>query len=141
MPKKGGKKKKRGPRQSGEKRELVLKDEGQEYAQVTKMLGNGRLTANCFDGKERMCHIRGKMIKRIWINLNDVILISLRDFQDDKADVIMKYSEDEARALKANGHLPNVTKINESVEEEELNDQIDEIQFEGEWCEDTIDDI
>jgi hypothetical protein len=35
-----------------------------------------------------------------------IILISLRDFQDGKADVIMKYSSDEARQLKSYGELP-----------------------------------
>ena len=30
----------------------------------------------------------------------DIILVGLRDFQDDKADVILKYSADEARNLK-----------------------------------------
>jgi len=33
-------------------------------------------------------------------------LISLRDFQDDKADVILKYNTEEARNLKAYGELP-----------------------------------
>jgi hypothetical protein len=32
-------------RDSNEKRELTFKEEGQEYAQVLKMLGNGRLEA------------------------------------------------------------------------------------------------
>ena len=31
-----------------EKRELVYKDEGQEYAQVIRLLGDGRLEANWF---------------------------------------------------------------------------------------------
>jgi len=35
-----------------------------EYAQVTKMLGNGRLEAMCFDGTKRLCHIRGKLRKK-----------------------------------------------------------------------------
>ena len=35
-----------------------------EYAQVTKMLGNGRLEAMCFDGVKRLCHIRGKLRKK-----------------------------------------------------------------------------
>lgn len=37
---------------------------GAEYAQVTKMLGNGRLEAMCFDGTKRLCHIRGKLRKK-----------------------------------------------------------------------------
>jgi translation initiation factor 1A len=38
------------------RRELVFKEEGQEYAQVVKMLGNGRLEALCFDGEKRLAH-------------------------------------------------------------------------------------
>ena len=37
----------------------------------------------------------------------DIVLIGLRDFQDDKADVIMKYTADEARQLKAYGEIPD----------------------------------
>jgi hypothetical protein len=33
----------------------------------------------------------------VWINQGDIVLLSLRDFQDDKADVIVKYTADEAR--------------------------------------------
>lgn len=54
MPKnkgKGGKNRRRGKNENEtEKRELIFKEDGQEYAQVTKMLGNGRLEAMCFDG-------------------------------------------------------------------------------------------
>ena len=43
------------------KRALVFKEDGQEYAQVIKMLGNGRLESMCFDGVKRLYHIRGKL--------------------------------------------------------------------------------
>jgi translation initiation factor 1A len=92
----------------------VFKEEGQEYAQVTKMLGNGRLEAQCFDGTKRLAHIRGKMRKKVWINQGDIILLSLREYQDEKADVIQKYTADEARNLKAYGELPDTAKINET---------------------------
>ena len=39
-----------------------------EYAQVLRMLGNGRLEAMCIDGIKRLCHIRGKMRKKVWVN-------------------------------------------------------------------------
>ena len=45
------------------------------YLQVTKMLGNGRLEAMCFDGQKRLCHIRGKLRKKVWINQSDIILV------------------------------------------------------------------
>jgi len=116
MPKnkgKGGKNRRRGKNENDrEKRELVFKEDGQEYAQVIKMLGNGRLEAQCFDGTKRLCHIRGKLRKKVWINQSDIILIGLRDYQDHKADVIMKYTADEARNLKTYGELPDTAKIN-----------------------------
>eukprot|EP00127_Corallochytrium_limacisporum_P001860 Clim_evm15s88 gene=Clim_evmTU15s88 len=118
MPKnkgKGGKNRRRGKNENdAEKRELVFKEDGQEYAQVLKMLGNGRLEAYCFDGEKRLCHIRGKLRKKVWINQGDIILVGLRDFQDEKADVILKYNADEARNLKSYGELPANAKINET---------------------------
>lgn len=43
---------------------------------------------------------------KVWIGVGDIVLIGLRDFQDDKADIIMKYTPDEARQLKAYGEIP-----------------------------------
>lgn len=70
------------------------------------MLGNGRLEARCADGTIRLCHIRGKFRKRVWINADDIILLGLRSFEDDKADVIHKYMQDEARTLQAYEEIP-----------------------------------
>jgi len=105
------------------KRELTFKEDGQEYAQVLRMLGNGRLEAQCFDGTKRLCHIRGKFRKKVWINQGDIVLLGLRDFQDEKADVILRFSPEEARQLKALGELPESAKINESAVGEEGSDE------------------
>merc|ERR1719323_2702610 len=69
----------------------------------------------CFDGVKRLCHIRGKLRKKVWINQSDIILVGLRDYQDARADVILKYSADEARNLKSYGEFPENVKINETV--------------------------
>ncbi|WBW72457.1 translation initiation factor eIF1A [Schizosaccharomyces osmophilus] len=118
MPKnkgKGGKNRRRGKNENeNEKRELTYSEEGQIYAQVTRMLGNGRIEAACFDGVKRLGHIRGKLRKKVWINQGDIILLSLREFQDEKGDVILKYTADEARTLKNQGELPETAKINET---------------------------
>ncbi|GFV42574.1 eukaryotic translation initiation factor 1A, X-chromosomal [Trichonephila clavipes] len=145
MPKnkgKGGKNRRRGKNENEtEKRELVFREDGQVYAQVIKMLGDGRLDAMCFDGVKRLCHIRGKLRKKVWINQGDIILLGLRDFQDSKADVILKYNPDEARNLKAYGELPEHAKINDTVTfgEEEDDDNI--IEFDEVGGEDDIENI
>ncbi|CAO1409670.1 unnamed protein product [Diamesa serratosioi] len=131
MPKnkgKGGKNRRRGKNENeSEKRELIFKEDEQEYAQVTKMLGNGRLEAMCFDGQKRLCHIRGKLRKKVWINQGDIILIGLREYQNTKADVIFKYTPDEARNLKTYGEFPESVRINDTVTfvEDGLDDDIE----------------
>jgi translation initiation factor IF-1 len=52
-----------------------------EYAQVLKMHGGPWLEAYCFDGQKRMCHICGKMGRKVRIAVGDIVLISLRGFQ------------------------------------------------------------
>lgn len=120
----GGKRNRRFKKASAneEKRELVFKEEGQQYAVVLSMAGNNRVKAHCMDGKQRMCKIRGSMQKKVWIRVDDLILISLREFQDSKADVIFKYSEEEARALMKKGEIPDPTKIKQCFEEKEEED-------------------
>ena len=85
--------------------ELILKEDGQEYAKVISLVGEGRLIAQCMDGIERLCHIRGALKKKVWILKDDMILISLRDFQDEKADVLVKYTEQEVRTLRSMGEI------------------------------------
>ena len=137
---KGGKNRRRGKNEGEEKRELIFKEDGQEYAQVIRMLGNGRLDAQCIDGVKRLCHIRGKMRKKVWVSTGDIILVGLRDFQDEKADVILKYNADEARSLKAYGELPDNIRVNETEtfnEEENENDAF----FDFEDIENVIEEI
>ena len=47
------------------------------------------------------------LLPQVWINQGDIILVGLRDYQDNKADVILRYNPDEARNLKSYGELPD----------------------------------
>lgn len=54
------------------------------------------------------------MRNRVWIHAGDIVLLGLRDFGDDgKADVMLKYYEEEARELQELGELPESIKIAE----------------------------
>ncbi|CDF38839.1 Translation initiation factor eIF1A [Chondrus crispus] len=136
MPKnkgKGGKNRRRGKNDNDDdKRELIFKEDGQEYAQVNRMLGNGRCESKCFDGTTRLCHIRGKLRKKVWVNAQDIVLVGLRDYQDDKADIILKYSPDEARNLMKYGEIPDTTTINENAAEGEDGEEGDDVVFDFE---------
>ena len=119
MPKnkgKGGKNFKKGKRAGEqERRDLLFKEDGQEYAQVLRMLGDGRLALSCYDGVARTGLIRGTMRRRVWINTGDIVLLGLREFQPDKADVIHKYTAEEARVLQAYDELPASARINQTA--------------------------
>lgn len=110
MPKnkgKGGKNRKRGTNKNEPtKRELIIAQEGQTYAIVEKILGNGRVTCKDVKGKVRLGIIRGKMRKKVWINSGDIVLLSIRDFQDDKADIIGKYRPEEIEKLVKKNLIP-----------------------------------
>ncbi|KAK0188260.1 hypothetical protein F5146DRAFT_873288, partial [Armillaria mellea] len=59
---------------------------------------------------------------QVWINQRDIIFLLLRDFQDDEADVIVKYTADEARnppSFILYDDLPENEKINETDRFEE----------------------
>ena len=112
---KGGKnRKKTKAQQDKERRELQFKEDGQEYGQVLRLLGSGRVEVYCIDGKKRTCLIRGSMRNRVWIHTGDILLIGLRDFGDDaKGDVMLKYYDEEARELQELGELPESIRIAE----------------------------
>ena len=96
----------RGSRGKGDKRrrDVPMAEEGQEYARVMAMLGNGRVRAKFADNSERVCRIRGSMRKREWIGVGDVVLVAARDgLAGDTADIVHRYLPAEVLKLKAWG--------------------------------------
>ena len=128
----GGNKRKKGKKQVQEDRELLYKGESEEYAQVIRILGDGRFECNCTDGVKRIAHVRGKMRKRIWIANGDIILVSIREFEPEKCDVVEKYKEKEVAKLKKAGEIPEsmVLPSSSEAEEKEVKDDAGDIIFE-----------
>lgn len=121
MPLKGGKNKRKAKKPIvNTNKTIIKKDDGQEYAKVTKMLGDCKLMAICHDTKERMCRIRGSMRKRRWINVGDFILVSLRDFSDTMVDVIHLYEKEDIHFLQSTKEivLDNFNTEEETIQSE-----------------------
>lgn len=134
MPKnkgKGGKARRKGKGDKNDinKRELLLKEEGQEYAQIMKTLGGLRFDVFCFNddgGINRLAKVRGKFKRRVFINRGDIVLVGLRDFQDSKCDIIHKYTAIEARRLKNEGRLPTNLRLDmDLMDDAEGDDLVD----------------
>jgi len=86
--------------------ELVLPSPNDVLGVAVKLLGFDRVLVRCQDGHERLCRIRGKMKRRVWIREGDVVLVSPWDFQSDKrGDVIWRYTHAQAEWLRKNGYL------------------------------------
>jgi len=113
------KKKSRGKKR--EKVEILYPEDGQEFGYVKDMLGNGRVKIMCEDGITRIGRIRGSMRQyknKVIIKAMDLILISKRDYEDDKVDIIHKYSPEDSSLLYTENELPDkIAKIYQNRDE------------------------
>jgi len=84
--------------------------EGELLGVVELMLGSDKLRVQCNDGKERIVRIPGKMRKRVWIRVSDLILIQpWKVMSDRRADVIWRYTNTQAKWLERKGYLKNIS--------------------------------
>ena len=145
----GGKKKRRGKNISEKKYDTILRDGDDEfYARVVKILGNERFdllvyyikTTKFDDGsikeeinpQQKLGIMRGKMRKRMWVNTSDIVLVSIRDYEKNKGDILHKYKSEEVSKLKKYlGHDVNLSEYESQVvfDEDEHNDLIYEMNL------------
>jgi translation initiation factor 1A len=105
MPKKS--KKNKGSAKEPKVRELEFKEDLQEYGKIISLLGDRRMTVKLPDGTDIMGHVRDAMRrKRVYIKTDDVVLVSRREFQEDKVDIIHKYVDTEVKNLVNYGEVP-----------------------------------
>ena len=113
------------------KRPMIYAEEGQKYALVTKLLGNGRIYVSFIRDKvgqvELLAIIRGSLRKKKqWVKVGNYILISERDYEKEKVDVIHVYNDGEMNELKKKGLISeSLVNLKVSNEDDEFNDFID----------------
>jgi translation initiation factor 1A len=84
----------------------VMPAPGDVLGIAVRLLGYDRILVKCQDGNERLCRIRGKMKRRVWIRQGDVVLVSPWDFQRDKrGDILWRYTRAQAEMLRKRGTL------------------------------------
>lgn len=72
---------------------------------ITQRLGAGRMYVACMDGKTRNCRVPGRFKRDFWLREGDVVLVEPWEFDDDKGDIIFKYTKGETEKLKREGHF------------------------------------
>jgi translation initiation factor 1A len=88
-----------------ELKDLMLPGEGQTLGRVARMMGGRRLVVLCSDGKRRLCRIRGKLRRRMWIREGDVVLVSPWEFEENQGDIVWRYTRNQVDWLEKNGYL------------------------------------
>ena len=116
------------------KRALVLKNDiGKDtaYGQVTKLLGSCHFTVSLLgQNKSFCCRICGSIKKKQKILVDSIVVVGIRDYQEDKGDIAYVYLHDEIHDLKELKEIPmnlNAPGDEEESEKEEIEFDFDEI--------------
>lgn len=158
----GGKKHKKAKNIVKDEKLIESDNEFQFYAKVNKKLGGGNFSVDVFipEKKEKrsingtkvevltraeqiktdqIALIRGSIKKRCRINVGNIILVSLREFEERKVDILHSYSFEDVAKLRRKNKLPKCkifendssSEINFAESDNEDNDLInDESEFE-----------
>lgn len=97
---------KRKVKSEGNLQRMILPSANDVLGIAIKMLGSERILVKCQDGKERLCRIRGKLKRRVWVREGDVVLVSPWDFQfDTRGDIFWRYRKNQVEWLRNHGYL------------------------------------
>ena len=105
----GGKNRRKGKSRVGHCSELIFRDpETQVYAYVSENTGNRHYRLRCggdHGDAERLGVLRGSMLRRVWVHRGDIVLATLREYQEGKVDIVHKYTYDEVVKLISHGEI------------------------------------
>jgi len=74
------------------------------------MLGSDKMRVRCDDGNMRIVRIPGRLRKRVWIRVGDLILVQPWKVQSDqRGDVIFRYTHTQAMWLQRKGYMKTIS--------------------------------
>ncbi len=89
---------------------IRIPKEGEVLGIVELMLGGDKMKVRCDDGKVRICRIPGRLRKKTWIRVDDLVLVQPWEAQkDERGDVIFKYTPTQANWLKRKGYIKSIS--------------------------------
>jgi len=78
---------------------------------LEQRLGASRILIRCFDGKSRNCRVPGRLKKKLWLREGDVVLVEPWEFDNEKGDVIFKYTPSAVEWLRRKGYLKEISEF------------------------------
>ena len=103
-----------------ESRKIRLPDRADDemFAIVIEIYGGDRMLIRCEDGVNRIGTIRGKIRKRMWCRLGDLVICIPWDWETkvegkkQKALIVWRYTQTQVSWLRSRGHLNDELDIN-----------------------------
>ena len=88
--------------------ERRLPQDFEGLGRAEKLLGYDRIMVKCQDGITRLCRIKGKMKRRAWIRVDDIVIVSPWDFQSDtRGDIVYRYKPNQLGWLRSKSSPEN----------------------------------
>lgn len=82
---------------------------GELMGVVKEISGGSRLVAFCEDGNTRMVRIGGRLKRKMWVRVNDYIIVRKWAVQSDKkSDLVYSYTKTQLEHLRKKGLIPEV---------------------------------
>lgn len=75
---------------------------------ILQRLGGNRMEVLSTDGKTRNCRVPGRYKRKLWLRPKDTVLIEPWPDDDEKGEVIYKYSPTELTQLRKRGLLDSL---------------------------------
>lgn len=85
---------------------LPNREDKEMFGIIDQMMGGSRAKAICEDGKVRLARIPGRIKRKQRIRNGDLVIIKPWDVDDEKADIIFRYTHIQATNLSRRGLLP-----------------------------------
>ena len=83
--------------------------DNQVFGIIEMMMGGDKMKVQCDDDKERLVRIPGKLRKRMWVRVGDLILVApWKVMSDRRGDLAWKYTKTQANWLQKKGFLKNI---------------------------------
>ncbi len=91
--------------QKNEKIRVKLPKNKEIIGIIEQRLGGNKMKISCLDGKSRICRVPGRLRRRLWLRMNDVVIIEPWELDNSKGDVLFKYKPNQIQWLRKNGYL------------------------------------
>jgi translation initiation factor 1A len=85
---------------------LPKKNKNEMFAISDRLMGASRMNVICSDGKSRMARIPGRMKRKARVRAGDLLIIKPWDIQNEKADIIYRYTRTQSIVLSKRKLIP-----------------------------------